>query len=797
MSGVQVTCNDRTRMYWTPTMERFFIDLMLEHLNRGNRTGHTFTKQAWNEMLGIFNSKFGSQYDKDVLKSRYTNLWKQYNDVKSLLDHGGFVWDQTHQTVTGDESLWSLYLKAHPEARVYKTKPVLNYSDLCLIYGYTVADGRYSRSSHDFELEDEVNGVNIGESSGSVVVSSKESSKTEWTPVMDQYFIEIMLDQIGRGNKNGNAFSKQAWTDMLALFNARFSGQYGKRVLRHRYNKLLKYYKDMEAILKEDGFSWDETRLMIAADDAVWDSYIKEHPLAKTYRMKSLPSYKDLDTIFACSAEQGIIPHLVQGKDHRDDGSAAQTSGTKASQVQHSDRTRTFWTPPMDYYLIDLLVEQVNNGNRVGQTFIASAWNEMVTAFNAKFGSQHSKDVLKNRYKHLRRLYNDIKFLLEQNGFSWDTRRDMVIADDGIWNTYIQAHPEARSYRVKTIPSYPNLCFIFGKEMSDGRYTRLAQAFDPSPAETALLIENGSTDGFKDTLGETHSFQMVVYTSNEKNDYLCSNTGPPCIEWTQVMDHCLIDLMIEQVNRGNKIGETFTEQAWADMAESFNAKFGLQTDMFMLENRYILMMKERDDINSILNLDGFTWDEEKQTIVAEDEYWKAYIKCLILQDHPDATIYKGKILDSYGNLCKIHEHLSQDSFNCENLMIELESYGHEIVSDFISPHKQQNKRPNPITPPLELTVHKAQKTGLETRKPLYEAEGDDDGCTKPIPRNEMYSGIGNAIDALQALPDMDDEFLLDACDLLEDERKAKTFLALDVSLRRKWLVRKLRPSSKF
>lgn len=181
---------------------------------------------------------------------------------------------------------------------------MLNFNDLCLIYGYTVADGRYSRSSHDTEFEDDIHGVNIGvfllflvwlqcfffkmsgllhaatpgfvgESSGSLVHLSKESSKTEWTPVMDQYFIELLLDQIGRGNKNGNGFSKQAWTDMLALFNARFTSQYGKRVLRHRYNKLSKYYKDMEAILKEDGFLWDETRQMISADDAVWDSYIK------------------------------------------------------------------------------------------------------------------------------------------------------------------------------------------------------------------------------------------------------------------------------------------------------------------------------------------------------------------------------------------------------------------------------------------------------------------------------------------------------------------------------------------
>lgn len=51
----------------------------------------------------------------------------------------------------------------------------------------------------------------------------------------------------------------------------------------------------------------------------------------------------------------------------------------------------------------------------------------------------------------------------------------------------VQGHPEARPYRVKTIPIYPNLCFIFGKEVSDGRYTRLAQAFDPTPAETVRI----------------------------------------------------------------------------------------------------------------------------------------------------------------------------------------------------------------------------------------------------------------------------------------------------------------------
>lgn len=53
--------------------------------------------------------------------------------------------------------------------------------------------------------------------------------------------------------------------------------------------------------------------------------------------------------------------------------------------------------------------------------------------------------------------------------------------------------------------------------------------------------------------------------------------------------------------------------------------------------------------------------------------------------------------------------------------------------------------------------------------------------------------IESVIEAIQALPDMDEELVLDACDFLEDEKKAKTFLALDIKLRKKWLIRKLRP----
>lgn len=92
---------------------------------------------------------------------------------------------------------------------------------------------------------------------------------------MDQYFIELMLDNVRKGNKSKNTFNKQAWNDMLASFNAKFCLQYGKGFLRRRYRKLLKQHSDVQSLLLQDGFSWDDKQQTVVADNLVWDNYIK------------------------------------------------------------------------------------------------------------------------------------------------------------------------------------------------------------------------------------------------------------------------------------------------------------------------------------------------------------------------------------------------------------------------------------------------------------------------------------------------------------------------------------------
>ncbi|CAN1783129.1 L10-interacting MYB domain-containing protein [Linum perenne] len=757
------TSNDRPRTYWTPTMERYFVDLMLEQMHRGNRSGHTFSKQAWTDMLTVFNSKFGSQYDKDILKSRYTNLWKQFNDVQNILGQNGFSWDETRQIVVADDHTWNAYLKVHPDARSYRTKPVLNFSDLCIVYGHTTADGRYSRSSHDLDFEDEVQGLKLGVSAGSVPQSGNGSLKTEWNAEMDQYFIELMLDQIGRGNKVDGTFSKQAWTDMLSLFNAKFCTQHLKRVLRHRYKKLLKYYNDLNVLLGEVGFSWDQTQQKIIASDNIWDSYIKAHPHARAYRMKTLPNYNDLVLIFGNAIDNGEDNNLCLDRDSDVGISEMNNMSTGIERTLGSnDRKRTFWTPPMDRYLIDLLLEQVDRGNRIGKTFITQAWIVMVESFNSKFEAHHDKEVLKNRYKHFRRLHNEITSILKRSGFSWDDRREMIIAEDHAWDSYTKEQPDARSFKIRIVPGYQKLSAIFKQENYDGRYSRLAKNATTDDSSEAPLSMTGDSSG---------------------------------VDWQPEMDRYFIDLMLEALHQGLKYGNNFSEPAWAQMVESFNKRFSLLWDKNILENRYMELMRECDYISCLLSCNEFTWDESREMLIADDKVWEAYA-----EGQPGVIAYRNKVLDSYIGLCQIQRNealnnvfVDQDMWNDDDHGVLVAQMNKELDSETnIRISNDQKKRGNSTEASCPMyyctKLQKFDMAGgvskqLETLVTVVEKRE----------RKRQIVPIEAAIDALQAMADMDDELLLDACDLLEDEKKAKTFLALDGKLRKKWLQRKLRP----
>ncbi|RVW54114.1 hypothetical protein CK203_092201 [Vitis vinifera] len=272
---------------------------------------------------------------------------------------------------------------------------------------------------------------------------------------------------------------------------------------------------------------------------------------------------------------------------------------------------------------------------------------------------------------------------------------------------------------------------------------------------------------------QLHSLEL--YTSNKigegKDVESPASTDTLVIDWTPPMDCYFIDLMVEQASGGNKVDEAFSEQAWAHMY---------------------------NDISNLLNYSGFAWNESQQIVTAEDHIWEAYIK-----GHPDAVSFRDKFLGSYSDLCKIFGiGILDESFSCQDLSMEIDPNIIEVKMDGASEDSQffvrdseipdQSRKRQTAVPSAMEHSRKTQKTMEGMQEALNEMTGM---VTTLVSNKEDKNSISieSAIDALQAIPDIDDDLLLDACDLLEDDKKAKTFLALDVALRKKWLLRKLRP----
>lgn len=152
------------------------------------------------------------------------------------------------------------------------------FSDFCAHYSFT---DTHSDSS----------------SMGTRARTGGDRLRTVWTPEMDRYFIDLMLEQVGKGNKfDDHLFSKRAWKHMTSLFNAKFNFPYEKDVLKNRHKTLRNLYKAVKILLHQRGFSWDETRQMVTADNNAWDGYIKVYLNHLTF-LFSFPKFPSLNHV--------------------------------------------------------------------------------------------------------------------------------------------------------------------------------------------------------------------------------------------------------------------------------------------------------------------------------------------------------------------------------------------------------------------------------------------------------------------------------------------------------------------
>jgi len=122
--------------------------------------------------------------------------------------------------------------------------------------------------------------------------------------------------------------------------------------------------------------------------------------------------------------------------------------------------------------------------------------------------------------------------------------------------------------------------------------------------------------------------EAVVAEETYYNQSDKANDRGKYVSWTNEMDRCLTQLLVEQVMLGNKLEKNFKPVAYTAALSVLNDKLGL--DLTKERNRMKTWKKQYGLVVELLSHSGFEWDERYKMGAANDSDWNEYIEVLNL-----------------------------------------------------------------------------------------------------------------------------------------------------------------------
>ncbi|KAL6541518.1 hypothetical protein OROGR_011004 [Orobanche gracilis] len=138
---------------------------------------------------------------------------------------------------------------------------------------------------------------------------------------------------------------------------------------------------------------------------------------------------------------------------------------------------------------IDIMVDEVTNGNMPNGVFNTRTWTSMTTKLNFKAKSSYKKEQLKAKMHRLRALYREFSALVNHTGFGWDPETNTVTASEEVWKDYIRVHDKAAQFQRRGLDHYNLLGIIFNKNTATG-VLHHSSTQDPPNTDEEIELEN-------------------------------------------------------------------------------------------------------------------------------------------------------------------------------------------------------------------------------------------------------------------------------------------------------------------
>ncbi|XP_021722688.1 uncharacterized protein LOC110690143 [Chenopodium quinoa] len=271
---------------------------------------------------------------------------------------------------------------------------------------------------------------------------------------------------------------------------------------------------------------------------------------------------------------------------------------------------------------------------------------------------------------------------------------------------------------------------------------------------------------------------------------------PGRAKWTMSLTKVLVDLMVDQINQMNS-QKISVGNKWKYMCDEFYRRTGLRWDREQLKYRCSVLKKMYATVKSLLDQQGFCWDENTGAITAEDKAWDQYIK-----EHPDADTLRATGCPIYKQLCI----LFSESVKTEKSNGLAEKGGLDPVSNVTEDCSAESEEVACVANEKEKSLcvetpnqinHKRGRKGLEDvmADAIFEMAAASRMRAEAIQQRSQRYTISECVNALDELGDIDKQVYFGALDLFNNPGAREMFLSLKADKRLMWLQGKCKVSS--
>ncbi|TYI84759.1 hypothetical protein E1A91_D05G389400v1 [Gossypium mustelinum] len=129
----------------------------------------------------------------------------------------------------------------------------------------------------------------------------------------------------------------------------------------------------------------------------------------------------------------------------------------------------------IDVALVSCMVDLHNVGTFNADTgFKAGYLNELEKMLEKASPNAmlKAKPNIESRIRLLKKDWSIVYDMLNgqnNSGFGWDEHRQLVVAEDAVWNSYLNSHKEAGQFRHRSFPYYDQLTAIYTRDRAAGK----------------------------------------------------------------------------------------------------------------------------------------------------------------------------------------------------------------------------------------------------------------------------------------------------------------------------------------